>query len=374
MSKKMITRVIFSAVILTIFVLFLAYINNIEKTPLINSSGKTYAKAEVTEILTDNSAENGGHAGTQTVTLKIESGKYKGELLEAYSTNGYLYGADSKPGMKVMAVISESNGEKVVTIGGVYRINALLFIGLIFFASIWLLGKRKGIFAIIGLIFTFITIIWIFLPLVYRGISPFLAAVISCALTTAVCVPLIGGMSEKTISAVVSTVAGVIISGLLAFIFGRLTDVNGYNVSEIDELMFIASSTDIKVGELLFAGILIASLGAVMDVGMSVPSAIEELHRKNPQMSGKELFVSGMKVGRDMMGTMSNTLILAFAGTSISTIVTVYAYNYPMMYTMNLYSTCIEIIRGISGSMGVIFTIPIAAFVSSFLYEIKLNK
>lgn len=374
MSKKMITRVVFSAVILIIFVLFLVYINNIEKTPLINNSGKTYAKAEVTEILTNNSAENGGRAGTQTVVLKIESGKYKGEFLEAYSTNGYLYGADSKPGMKVMAVISESNGEKVVTIGGVYRINALIFIGLLFFASIWLFGKKKGIFAIIGLIFTFITILWIFLPLVYRGMSPFLAAVISCALTTVVCVPLIGGMSKKTISAAVSTVAGVIISGLLAFIFGKMTDVNGYNVSEIDELMFIASSTNIKVGELLFAGILIASLGAVMDVGMSVPSAIEELHRKNPQMSGKELFVSGMKVGRDMMGTMSNTLILAFAGTSISTIVTVYAYNYPMMYTMNLYSTCIEIIRGISGSMGVIFTIPIAALISSFLYEIKLNK
>lgn len=374
MNKKMITRVVFSTVILIIFTLFLVYLNNIEKIPLINNSGKTYAKAEVTEILTDNSAENGGRAGTQTVLLKIESGKYKGELLEAYSTDGYLYGVDSKPGMKVMAVISESNGEKVVTIGGIYRINALILIGLIFFVSIWLFGKKKGFLAIIGLIFTFITILWIFLPLVYRGMSPFLAAVISCALTTVVCVPLIGGMSKKTISATISTIAGVIIAGLLAFIFGKMTDVTGYNVSEIDELMFIASSTNIKVGELLFAGILIASLGAVMDVGMSVPSAIEELHRKNPQMNGKELFISGIRVGRDMMGTMSNTLILAFAGTSINTVVTIYAYNYPMMYTMNLYSTSIEIIRGISGSMGVIFTIPIAAAISSFLYEIKLNK
>lgn len=374
MNKKMITRVVFSTVILIIFTLFLVYLNNIEKIPLINNSGKTYAKAEVTEILTDNSAENGGRAGTQTVLLKIESGKYKGELLEAYSTDGYLYGVDSKPGMKVMAVISESNGEKVVTIGGIYRINALILIGLIFFVSIWLFGKKKGFLAIIGLIFTFITILWIFLPLVYRGMSPFLAAVISCALTTVVCVPLIGGMSKKTISATISTIAGVIIAGLLAFIFGKMTDVTGYNVSEIDELMFIASSTNIKVGELLFAGILIASLGAVMDVGMSVSSAIEELHRKNPQMNGKELFISGIRVGRDMMGTMSNTLILAFAGTSINTVVTIYAYNYPMMYTMNLYSTSIEIIRSISGSMGVIFTIPIAAAISSFLYEIKLNK
>ena len=80
------------------------------------------------------------------------------------------------------------------------------------------------------------------------------------------------------------------------------------------------------------------------------------------------MFVSGMKVGNDTMGTMSNTLILAFVGSSINTLVTIYAYDYPMMYTMNLYSTCIEIIRGISGSMGVVFAVPIAAAASSFLY------
>ena len=107
-------RIIFSLIILAAFTAVLVFVNgNIEKTPLINSEGKTYAKAVVTDILTDNSAENGERAGSQKVMLEIESGEYKGEQLEAYSTNGYLYGADSEIGMKVMAVISESNGEKV---------------------------------------------------------------------------------------------------------------------------------------------------------------------------------------------------------------------------------------------------------------------
>lgn len=368
-------RIIFSLIILAAFTAVLVFVNgNIEKTPLINSEGKIYAKAVVTDILTDNSAENGERAGSQKVMVEIESGEYKGEQLEAYSTNGYLYGADSEIGMKVMAVISESSGEKVVSIGGVYRITPIIIIAALFLMSIWVIGGRRGVLAIIGLGFTFVTIIGLFLPMIYRGFSPFISAVISCIITTGVCMPLIGGMTKKTVSAVFSTVAGVVIAGVLAYLFGKMTDISGYNVSEIEELMFIAANTKIQIGELLFAGILIASMGAVMDVGMSVSSAVEEVHKKNPALTGRELFVSGMNVGRDMMGTMSNTLILAFVGSSINTIVTTYAYDYSMMYTMNLYSTCIEIIRSISGSMGVIFTVPVAAAAAAFLYGTESKK
>ena len=362
-------RIIFSIIILALYSVVLCFFNsNIEKTPLINNEGKTYAKAEVVEIINEDAAEAGERAGSQKVLLEIKSGQYKGERLEAYSTDGYLYGADSEVGMTVMAVISESNGEKVVSVGGVYRGGAVVLILVLFLLSIWIIGGRKGLLAVISLVFTLVTIVGLFLPMIYRGVSPFLSAVISCVITTAVCMPLIGGMSKKTAASIFASVAGVIIAGILAFLFGKLTDVSGYNVSEIDELMFIAANTDIQVGELLFAGILIASMGAVMDVAMSVVTAVEEIHIKNPEMSARELFVSGMKVGNDTMGTMSNTLILAFVGSSINTLVTIYAYDYPMMYTMNLYSTCIEIIRGISGSMGVVFAVPIAAAASSFLY------
>lgn len=368
-------RIVISLIILVLFSEILVLVNgNIEKTPLINSEGKTYAKAEVVDIITENAAEQGEKAGSQKVLLEIKSGEFKGERLEAYSTDGYLYGADSEVGMTVMAVISESDGEKVVSVGGVYRGGAVALILVLFLVSIWAIGGRKGLLAIISLVFTLVTIIGLFLPMIYRGFSPFFAAVVSCVITTAVCMPLIGGMSKKTAASIFASIAGVVIAGVLAFLFGKLTDVSGYNVSDIDELMFIAANTDIKVEELLFAGILIASMGAVMDVSMSVVTAVEEIHIKNPGMSGKELFVSGMKVGNDTMGTMSNTLILAFVGSSINTLVTIYAYDYPMMYTMNLYSTCIEIIRGISGSMGVVFAVPIAAGASAFLYGARMKS
>ena len=126
-------------------------------------------------------------------------------------------------------------------------------------------------------------------------------------------------------------------------------------------------STNIKIGDLLFAGILISSLGAVMDVGMSIASTLNELQEKKEIMSVKELFASGMNVGRDMMGTMSNTLILAFTGGSLNTLVFIYAYDYPYLQIINIYSIGIELMQGLSASMGVVLTVPFTSLIGAWL-------
>lgn len=115
----------------------------------------------------------------------------------------------------------------------------------------------------------------------------------------------------------------------------------------------------------MFAGILISALGAVMDVAMSVASTINEIHDKNQGLDTKELFKSGINVGKDMMGTMSNTLILAFAGGSINTFVYIYSYNYQYYQVLDMYSIGIEIIQGISATLGVILTVPIVSAISA---------
>ena len=118
---------------------------------------------------------------------------------------------------------------------------------------------------------------------------------------------------------------------------------------------------------MLFSGILIAALGAVMDVSMSIASTISELHETNPSMNAKALFRSGIHVGKDMMGTMSNTLILAFTGSSINTLIFIYAYDYDYHQVINLYSIGIEIIQGISSTMGVILTVPLVSLISAWM-------
>ena len=113
---------------------------------------------------------------------------------------------------------------------------------------------------------------------------------------------------------------------------------------EIENLIYVAQNCKLQVGDLLYSGILIASLGAVMDVAMSISSTIQEIHDRNPEISKKELFKSGIHVGKDMMGTMSNTLILAFTGSSLNTMIMIYAYSYPYNQMINMYSIGIELL------------------------------
>lgn len=359
------------AIIVIIILAAIIKLNDIDFVPLVNSEGKTYEKAVVTQIIKDNLIENGTRVGQQEVMVKILKGSHKGQDFKARSNSAYLYGADCKVGMKVMVSVNEHNGYYTVNVTGYYRALPIYIIIGMFFLSLYAIGGKKGILDILGLIFTFIMIFFVYLPMVYRGISPFLASVLASAATTAVTLLLVGGKTFKAFIAIAGTVTGVVLSGLFAFIFCKMTDISGYNVSEIDELMFIAQNTAIKPGELLFSGILIASLGAVMDVAMTVASACEEIYRQNNKLTKKELFKSGMNVGKDAMGTMSNTLILAFAGTSLNTIVTLYAYNYPYLYTINLLKIGMEIIQGVAGSMAIIYTVPVVAFISSVIYTKK---
>ena len=263
--------------------------------------------------------------------------------------------------------MSESGYSKNVSVYSKDRIVAVAaFVG-IFLLLICVIGGKNGVKSVIGLVFTFVAIFMIYIPLIYRGFSPFWAAVIITIITTIVTMYLISGIAVKTLCAILGTVIGVLLAGLSAWLFGRVADIDGYNVSNIETLAYVGQITNIQIGGLLFSGILIASLGAVMDVAMSVSSAISEIHDKAPQLGCLELFKSGMNVGRDMMGTMSNTLILAFVGSAVSELVINYAYNLPFRQIINSYNIGIEIMQGVSGSIGVILTVPAVAVVTAWM-------
>ena len=222
--------------------------------------------------------------------------------------------------------------------------------------------------------FTFICIIYLFLPMLYRGYSPFLSAVVVIILITIVSLYLIDGISKKSISAMIGTITGVIISGVCAAGFGNIAKISGYNVAEVEELVFISNNTNLKVGGILFAAILIASLGAVMDVSMSIASAMTEIYSHNNNIGKKDLFKSGINVGRDMMGTMSNTLILAFTGGSINTLILNYAYALKYNQVINMYQIGIEIMQGVSGSIAIILSVPLVSIISSYLLTFERKK
>ena len=352
--------------ITVLFAVFLIQYNQIDRVGLYDTEGKTFEKARVVDIVEDNETESGNQIGNQIVSLELLTGDYKGNTVEAVSSSSYLYGAHCEVGMRVIAEVNESDDSLYVTVFSQDRTWILYAIVFLFLVTLCIIGGRQGFNSAIALVFTFVCIVFLFLPMIYRGISPVLAAAAVAVLTTFVTMYLIGGLSSKSITSMIGTVAGVGISAVLAVVFGKIAGISGYNVSDIEQLEYVGQMTNVRIGELLYAGILISALGAVMDVAMSVASTISEIHFRNPQLSRKELFTSGIRVGKDMMGTMSNTLILAFTGSSINTLVFMYVYGYGIVQITNMYSIGIEIIQGIASTMGVILTVPIVSVISAW--------
>ena len=140
---------------------------------------------------------------------------------------------------------------------------------------------------------------------------------------------------------------------------------------EAEDLVLRAYDSPLEIQGLLVSGILIAALGAVMDVAMSISSACAELREVDPQITPGRLFRSGMNIGRDAMGTMANTLILAFAGASFNMLLLFQIYGYPLIQIINSDTMAIELIQSVAGSVGIILTVPLVSLFSALLLPRK---
>ena len=368
LTRKKAVRYLIYILFVCVFAVFVIKLNQVEKTELVVRTGQTFEKAKVVKILQDNLEENGTRVGEQKVRVRMLTGVRKGEELDITSSSGYLFGAACKPGMKVIVMQSVAGDSTVASVYTQDREGVIYIFALIYLLVLCLIGGKQGIKGCLGLVFTFFCVIFVYLPLVYLKYSPFWTAVFVCFITTLVTMYLIGGAGEKTLCATVGTLSGVIIAGFTATVFSQLSGITGWNVSDIESLLTLYETNGIKIGGLLFSGLLISSLGAVMDVAMSISSAMKELCDQNPSIIRMELMKSGMRVGRDMMGTDSNTLILAFAGSSVSMLLMDYAYDLPFLQIINSNNIGIAVMQGLSGSFGIVLSVPVTVIFAAFVY------
>lgn len=209
--------IIFGITIL--FAAFLIQLNQVEREGLYETEGKTFEKAKVVEIKKDNTTESGNQIGNQLVSLRLLSGKFRGTVVEAVSSSGYLYGTHCEKGMKVIAEVNEGEDSLYVTVYSYDRTAILCMIVLLFLLTLSLIGGRKGVYSAVALIFTFVCIVFLFLPLIYRGVSPGLGS------STGRNSDELGGdhvftgrdFQVKSATAVAGTVLGVGISGYWQF-------------------------------------------------------------------------------------------------------------------------------------------------------------
>ena len=371
LTRKKAVRYLIYILFVCVFAVFVIKLNQVEKTELVVRTGQTFEKAKVVKILQDNLEENGTRVGEQKVRVRMLTGERKGEELDITSSSGYLFGAACKPGMKVIVMQSVAGDSTVASVYTQDREGVIYIFALIYLLVLCLIGGKQGIKGCLGLVFTFFCVIFVYLPLVYLKYSPFWTAVFVCFITTLVTMYLIGGPTQKTCAATLGTLVGVILAGVSAWCFSKASGISGYNVSDIETLMTLWNTNRIQVGGLLFSGLLISCLGAVMDVAMSISSAIDEIYRQNLSLSRKELFKAGLRVGRDMMGTDSNTLILAFAGSSVSTLLLDYSYNLPYQQIINSNNIGIAIMQGLAGSFGIVLSVPFTVLICTILFHKK---
>ena len=371
LTRKKAVRYLIYILFVCVFAVFVIKLNQVEKTELVVRTGQTFEKAKVVKILQDNLEENGTRGGEQKVRVRMLTGVRKGEELDITSSSGYLFGAACKPGMKVIVMQSVAGDSTVASVYTQDREGVIYIFALIYLLVLCLIGGKQGIKGCLGLVFTFFCVIFVYLPLVYLKYSPFWTAVFVCFITTLVTMYLIGGPTRKTCAATLGTLVGVILAGVSAWCFSKASGISGYNVSDIETLMTLWNTNRIQVGGLLFSGLLISCLGAVMDVAMSISSAIDEIYRQNLSLSRKELFKAGLRVGRDMMGTDSNTLILAFAGSSVSTLLLDYSYNLPYQQIINSNNIGIAIMQGLAGSFGIVLSVPFTVLICTILFHKK---
>ncbi len=345
----------------------------------VESIGEYTETAVVLEAHSVNEAQDSdeGFLQEQYVELKILSGKYKDQVFEINNQlSGHIvYDIAVETGDKVVVLVEETEDGKVnVFISDYMRQHFIMYLAIAFVILIVLVGKTKGVKSVITLALTLFTIVKILLPAILNGMNPIPLTIVLSIFITVITLFIIAGINAKSISAIIGTVIGVLVAGFLAYIVGTQVKLTGMSSEEAIMLMYIPQNISFDFKGLLFSGIIMGALGAVMDVGMSIASAIEEIHNANPSLTQKQLFSSGMNVGRDVMGTMTNTLILAYTGSSIPLLLLFMSYETSIIKISNLDVIATEVVRSLAGSIGLVIAIPVTALVTSFFMKRKTDK
>ncbi|MBV4416568.1 YibE/F family protein [Clostridium tyrobutyricum] len=328
-----------------------------------NNSGKI-VKSKIIKIVSKN---KGNNLKQQNLRVKIIEGKHNGEEfdIEHDMQTSKPDNIEFKTGDEVFLSIGEDSSGKVNTfsIYQVVRDKQLIHLLIFFIISIVVIGGIRGFKSLITLGITCLVIIKVFLPLILQGHNPITVSIVICIFITMVTFVIISGFNKKTAAAILGTSSGVVIAGVIAFMSIRSTRVSGVGTEDAQLLMDAVLKNPLNFKAILFGCILIGALGAIMDVSMSIASTMKELRDNNPRISKGSIVRAGMSVGRDTIGTMTTTLVLAYISGTVFLILGYMSNNSRFIDIINQDMIASDIIKTFASSIGLIFTIPITVFV-----------
>ena len=337
-----------------------------------------YENAVVEQILTDSTeadpVSEGHFRGNQNLIVRVKTGRYAGQQMMADNTVGPIYGCPMAVGDGVTVGLSTySDGTVRCYIYEYDRSMGLALVLGAFLLVTVLVGGRVGLKSLLSLGLTVAALIFILLPLLLRGWPTIGTTFFVSVLVTAATFVILGGVDKKTVCACLGTLAGIALATVFGLLAQNLLRIDGYRQEYAEALLQLRQTEESAIGitGLITAGVIVSALGAVMDVAMSISSALQELTRVNPDLTSKDLFRSGMNIGRDMVGTMTNTLILAILGSGLTLVVYIYSLSLQPWQLLSSAYMSLEAISGIASSIGVMLAVPLTAAICAVSYGKK---
>jgi uncharacterized membrane protein len=210
--------------------------------------------------------------------------------------------------------------------------------------------------------------IWkVLLPGFLRGLNPVLLSLGVVATLTAFIIFLIGGLHIRGVVAFLGAISGVLLTCALSLGFSRGFYLHGA-VKPFSETLLYSGFPHLDLKRIFLSGIFLASSGAVMDVAMDISASMQEVSRKHPGISRRELIHSGFRVGRAIIGTMTTTLLLAYTGGLTTMLMVFIAQGTPIINIFNIQYVSSEILHTLVGSFGLVTVAPFTALIGSLLY------
>lgn len=307
-----------------------------------------------------------------TFEAKILSGNYKNQTV-----TGYQYMDDSLPltvtagevktGDTVVLVNQSADGQdwnfmeyvrhdKIYILGGVFVLALLIF------------GRKKGFNTLLSLIFTCAGIFAVFIPSILSGKNIYISSIIICLYTIIMTILIVNGKNAKSLAAIIGCFSGILISGLLTVLMSNILSMTGVIDEDSIFLLQLSATNPIDLKAIIFSSIVIGAMGAIMDTSVSIASSLWEVREHSSLVTFDKLFKSGMNIGRDVMGTMTNTLILAYIGSSLSIVLLFVAYNSSLLYLFNRELIIAELLQALVGSIGILLTMPITSLICAALF------
>ena len=297
----------------------------------------------------------------QTIQVRLLTGEFKGETVELDNmlTGNPYYDIKLKKNTKVI-LHAEDNGEGVeFSIEDIKRSENLCWLSLLFCGLLIYVGRKKGFYSLISIGLTVLLITHA--PLILIGINPVLATILICIASTAATMYLVGGFNAKSTSAVIGAMLSLLFAGLLSYITMFTAHLTGF--TEENSMFLYTAHPELDFIGITISTMILATLGAVMDVAMSIASTINEIYITDNTKTVKDLFISGMNVGRDIIGTMANTLILVYLGGSLPLLLL--AGNIDLQKFINLNQVVTETASALIGSIAIVICVPFTAVAAS---------